>query len=528
MIQIRRSVWFIAFLGVAFPWRTAHPQESVIKDVDAYVENVRAQFQVPGIAVAIVKDGKVVMAKGYGVRKLGDPALVDDRTLFAIASNTKAFTATALGILVEEGKLDWDAPVITYLPWFRLSNPYVTSNLKVIDVLVHRSGLGLGAGDLLWWPTSTYDRKEITRRLSNIPLATSFRSAYAYDNVLYLVAGELIEAVTGQSWEEFVSSRILQRVGMTESTVSGAEAQKRPDAATPHARVEGKVRVVTPLASENTNPAGGINSCAKDIAKWLIVQLDSGRVSDGSQLFSPQTAAKLWTLVTPIPIGRAAPGLENLQPNFNGYALGFNVRDYRGKKLVSHTGGLPGFVSIVAMIPAEKLGVAVLTNQESGAAFTAISRHVLDLYLGGEQVDWVGMLRRGQSRTDSLIAAAEKKVIAVRDSNSPPSLPLDKYAGTYVDAWYGEIMIAYNAGTLTIRFSHTPSLEGDLVHYQHDTFIARWSDREVRADAYVTFSLNPDGSIDQAKMKAVSPATDFSYDFQDLVLKPVRSGRGTQ
>ena len=258
---------------------------------DAYVATVLKTFTVPGVAVAIVKDGKVVLARGYGVRRLGDPTPVDAQTQFGIASNTKIFTATALAILVEEGKVEWDAPVIRYLPWFAMYDPFVTRELTVRDLLVHRSGLGLGAGDLLWWPPSTYDRKEIARRLRYITPATSFRSAYAYDNVLYLVAGEVIEAVSGQTWEEFVRTRILARVGMTHSDVAHSAAGRPGNVATPHAEVNDTVRPVAPFLSDNTNPAGGIVSGAEDMAKWVMVQLDSGRTADGSRLFSPASRA---------------------------------------------------------------------------------------------------------------------------------------------------------------------------------------------------------------------------------------------
>src|SRR5213596_214881 len=232
-------------LGAAeLPAQRAASPTAVPRDFDAYVARVMRDFEVPGLAIAVVQDGRVLLAKGYGVRKLGDPAPVDDKTLFGIASNTKAFTATALGILVEEGKLRWDAPVIDYLPWFAMYDPYVTRELTIRDLLVHRSGLGLGAGDLLWWPTSTYDRKEIARRLRFIKPATSFRSAYAYDNVLYLVAGQLIEKVSGQSWEDFVRTRILQPVGMTGSTVRHSDAATSGNVATTHAEVDGVVKVI--------------------------------------------------------------------------------------------------------------------------------------------------------------------------------------------------------------------------------------------------------------------------------------------
>lgn len=489
-------------------------------DLDAYVGRVMKAFDVPAISLAIVKDGQVVVSKGYGVRRVGDPAPADAKTLFGIASNTKLFTATALGLLVEEKKIEWDAPVVRYLPWFQLWDPYVTRELTVRDLLVHRSGLGLGAGDLLWWPSSTYERKEIARRLRFIRPATSFRSAYAYDNVLYLIAGEVIEAISGQSWEDFVSTRILAKAGMTTSSVRHSAAAAGGNIATPHAAVDGTVRPIAPFDSDNTNPAGGINSNADDMAKWMIVQLARGRLPDGSRLFAEATWRELTTLVTPMPIGNPPPELSVLRPNFRGYALGLGVQDYRGRKILMHTGGLPGYVSRVMMVPELSLGISVLTNQESVAAFDAIAFRVTDHYLGVADVDWLNAFQKFAARQKAAVAQAEQKTATARNTASRPSLPLAKYAGTYTDEWYGDVTIEEREGKLTIRFSHTPSLVGDLEHWQYDTFLARWRDRELRADAFVTFSLNPDGTIDQAKMAAASPAVDFSFDFQDLLLKP--------
>lgn len=506
----------LALLLVAVP-----PGRQAPSDLDTWVQRTMTAFEVPGLSLAIVKDGQVVVAKGYGVRKLGDPARVDARTLFGIASNTKVFTATALGILVDEGKIRWGAPVIDYVPWFQMSDPFVTREMTVRDLLVHRSGLGLGAGDLLWWPASTYSRREIAQRLRYLPLATSFRSAYAYDNVLYLVAGEVIEAVSGRSWEDFVQSRILAKVGMASSNVRHSDATKGDNVATPHAPVAGKVRPIAAFDSDNTNPAGGINSNAEDMAKWLLVQLAEGRLADGSALIAPATARQLGTLVTPIPIGQGAPELRELRPNFNGYGLGLGVRDYRGRKLLTHTGGLPGYVSKVAMIPEARLGIAILTNQESTAAFEAIASHVLDTYLGAPAVDWIAAWQAIEKRNRAANAAATPAASA-RAAGSTPSLPLDRYAGTYRDPWYGDMTIASSGAGLTIRFDRTPLLSGALEHWQHDTFVARWTNRELRADAFVTFALNPDGSIDTVRMRAVSPDTDFSYDFQDLRFARIR------
>lgn len=492
-------------------------------DIDGWVRRAMKTFEVPGLALTIVKDGQVLLAKGYGVRTLGDQTPVDARTVFGIASNTKAFTATALGMLVEEGKIRWDGRVIDYLPWFQMYDPYVTREMTVRDLLVHRSGLGLGAGDLLWWPASTYDRREIVRRLRYIPPATSFRSAYAYDNVLYLVAGEVIEAVSGQTWEDFMSSRVLAKVGMRTSNVRHSAATEGGNVATPHAPVDGRVRAIAPFDSDNTNPAGGINSCADDMAGWLIVQLAEGQLPDGSRLFSPATSRQLMTIVTPIPVGEGPPELRDVRPNFSGYGLGFSLRDYRGKKLVSHTGGLPGYVSKVAMVPELKLGISVLTNQESGGAYESIVNHVLDSYLQAPQTDWIAAYEAVARRAGQSAANVEKRAATARDAASKPSLPLSRYGGKYRDAWYGDVTISSIDSGLAIQFDRTPALGGTLEHWQHDTFVARWKDRELRADAFVTFSLNPDGTIDRVLMRAVSPDTDFSYDFQDLLLKPVKN-----
>jgi len=506
----------------AAPQRTA---AGVPSGIDAGVARIMKAFEVPGLALAIVKDGRVVLAKGYGVRKLGDPAPVDARTLFGIASNTKVFTATALGLLVEEGKLAWDAPVVNYLPWFMMSDPYVTRELSVRDLLVHRSGLGLGAGDLLWWPESTYNREEVARRLRYIKPATSFRSAYAYDNVLYLVAGEVIQALSGQTWEDFVGGRILKKVGMTESNVRHSAAAQGGNVATPHARVEGVVRPIAPFTSDNTNPAGGINSGAEDMAKWMLVRLNRGKLADGTALYSERTARQIETPVTIVPNPAPPAELAALKSNFSAYALGVGVRDYRGQRVLTHTGGLPGYVSIVTLLPERNLGVAVLTNAESTEAFSALTWLVVDNDLGAPATDWTAAYVKLKTRFEEETAKALGTSAASRDTSSRPSLPLAKYAGTYTDAWYGDVAIEDAGGRLVMRFTRTPALVGDMEHWQYDTFIVRWRDRELRADAYVTFALRPDGSIERAKMEAVSPDTDFSYDFQDLDLRPAPKPR---
>jgi hypothetical protein len=228
-------------------------------------------------------------------------------------------------------------------------------------------------------------------------------------------------------------------------------------------------------------------------------------------------------MVTPIPIAEPSAELRHMRGSFRGYALGFGVADYRGRMRLQHSGGLPGLVSLVTMIPVQKLGIAVLTNQESGYAYSALTLRILDDFLGAPRVDYLGIYSRLRDAERAGVTSVERAAVTSRDSTSGPSLPLAKYAGRYADRWYGEISIAHEQGKLVMRFSRTPSLVGDLVHWQHDTFVARWRDRELRADAFVTFALQPDGSVDRVKMAAVSPATDFSFDFQDLLLEPVRA-----
>jgi CubicO group peptidase (beta-lactamase class C family) len=492
-----------------------------VPELDAWVERTLETFEVPGAAVTIVKDGEVVLARGYGERHIGEDAPVDERTRFGIASNTKAFTATALGLLVEDDKLEWDGRVIDYLPWFRMWDPWVTREITVRDLLVHRSGLGLGQGDLLYWPESNVTRREIVEAVRHLEPATSFRSAYAYDNILYHVAALVIEEVSGQTWEEFVQARIIDPLGMTDTRVTRASTLEEGNVATPHARIEGVVRPVQPLAATATNAAGGINSTAADMAKWLIVQLDSGRVAEADRLFAARTTRELWGPVTPMPFGRWPDALAPIQPQYQAYALGFVIRDYRGHKLVTHTGGLPGYVSRVSMIPGMKLGIAVLTNQEMGAAFESITARVLDHYVGADPHDWIGAWRDLMALRDSTTAARDRSTAAARDTASSPSLPLDGYAGTYRDAWYGDVAIFEEDGGLAIQFGRTASLLGDLEHWQYDTFYVRWRDRELRADAFITFELATDGTVAGAKMKAASPSVDFSFDFHDLDLRRV-------
>ncbi|QYF95949.1 serine hydrolase [Massilia sp. PAMC28688] len=499
-------------------------------DLEADVQRAMKVFDVPGVAIAIVKDGKVVATRGFGVRELGKPTPVDGKTIFEIASNSKAFTAAALAMLVDEGKLKWDDPVTKHLPDFQMYDPYVTHEMTVRDLLVHRSGLGLGAGDLLWWPTTQFSTDDIIHRLRYIKPATSFRNSYAYDNLLYIVAGKIIAQKSGKSWGETIRERILKPVGMNDTTVSLAENAARANVSSPHSKVDGTTRVVTPMPVDNAVGAVGLNTNAEDIAKWMMVLMNEGVIGKDAagkeqRLFSAKQSREMWTAQTPMKIGEPSKALASTKPNFFAYGLGFQLRDYKGRKLAMHGGALFGFYSRVLMVPEENLGIAILTNAENGGVMTSLSYRIMDHYLKVPATDWIKLFNDAEKEAAAKDLAQQQKVKGTRPARSSPSLPLASYEGTYVDPWYGDVTIKKVGNKQVMSFSKTPSLTGELEHFQHDTFIVRWNERSFRADAYVTFQLNPDGSIDRVKMAPVSDETDFSFDFADLALTPVKQAK---
>lgn len=490
------------------------------KDVDAYITAALKRFGQPGAGIGVIRDGKIVFAGGWGVRRIGEAAKVDEHTLFQVASNTKAVTAAALGILVHDGKLRWDDPVTDYLPWFRLGGaPYVTRELTVRDLLTHRSGLSLGAGDLLWFH-SDRSRDEILRQLRYIAPATSFRSTYAYDNVLFIAAGAVVEAASGMKWDEFVRTRIFQPIGMTETGTNIGMFGTGTDVAIPHGLNEGKMSVIPYDTVENTGPAGGINSSINDWLKWIRVQLDSGRVEGGQPLWTPAETEAFWRPEINIPIGNPGPGPGlTLRPNFLSYGLGWTLRDYRGVKVVTHDGGLAGMLSRVIMVPEKRLGIVIFTNGET-SSYRALGWYLLDWALGAPKTDWASIVAQQDEGGIAGDKAFEDSATAARHKEVGPSLPLSGYAGKYTDSWYGEVTIAVEDGHLVMHWSHSPALTADLEHWQYDTFRARMRVKNV-ADGFVTFSLAADGKVDRITMLPFYPSTDFSFNYQDLLFKPV-------
>lgn len=505
------------------------PPAAVSPALDVFADRAMQTFDTPGMAVAVV-DGDAVATHGYGVRKLGAPARVDAHTIFPIGSNTKAFTAAALAILVDQGKLHWDDRVVDKLPGFRMYDAYASSEMTVTDLLVHRSGLGLGEGDLMIFPTTDRTRAELVHDIRFLKPAHSFRANYDYDNVLYIVAGQLVEAVSGQRWEDFVQQHILDPLGMHDTQVS-IDARVA-DQASLHAknstavRGVGKQAVLTTVMTGTVfAPAGALQVSAADMGRWLRLQLQHGALEGGKRIFSEAASQALWTPQTLIPIRPAPAPLALTQPQFQAYALGLEVQDYRGHKIITHLGGVLGGISAVVIIPEKHAAFAIMLNSEDVGALFAMREHLLDSLLGLPSPDWIASYKQVFDGINARSMSALKAHAAATHPERGPSLPLSAYAGVYRDPWYGTATITRSKkgdGALSISFDRTPGLHGTLEHVQYDTFRTRWTMPDVE-DAYVTFALKPDGVIDRMTMKAVSPTADFSWDYQDLRFTPVNT-----
>lgn len=497
------------------------------------VEEIRNQVGVPGISVTIVENGRVTLARGFGVRRLGTNERVDADTIFQLGSMGKAFTVAALGVLVDRGEIAWDDPVTEHIPYFQMYDPWVTREMTVRDLLVHRSGLGLGAGDLMFVPRSSRSREDTVRALRHIRPATSFRSGYAYDNVLYAVAGQLVEEVTGKTWERFMREDVLVPAGMRTATSDRVERRRTRNRAWPHGRRDGPMhgmgtqemlddsgRAEFDLElGANAAPAGGVAASANDMGRWIAIQLARGALPEGSgRLFSEAQSREMWTPRIHVPFGQAPEPVAASTPQFNSYALGWMERDYQGHRLIMHTGAVFGAQAVLILIPERNVGFSIAINSEDGEAALGIAYELLDHYLGRPYYDWGAAWQTFvQTRDQRAVAMLAQQTAS--PAPSEPSLPLERYAGRYADAWYGPVTIAHADGKLTMDFTLTPGMTGELTHWQYDTFRVDWRDRLIEP-AYVTFALAADGSIDRIAMRPVSPLADFSFDYQDLELRP--------
>lgn len=452
--------------------------------LDAYVEQARRSWGVPGVAVVVVHHDRIVYARGFGVREIGKPERVDPDTVFAIGSATKAFTGAALGMLVDEGKIAWDGSVHGYMPAFELHDPYATRHATVRDLLSHRTGFTSGHGWL--WTGSGFDRNEIIRRLRFQPETIGFRNRFGYANEMYTAAGEIIPAVTGRSWDAFTAARIFGPLGMTRSSTSIDALNGLTNVARPHGTVDGKLVSFLYRRIDNVGGAGAINSSARDLAQWVRLQLGDGTYG-GKRLISAATIADTRSGQT---VPRGGLGDSTPDAKFGEYGLGWIVNEYRGRKVVQHGGAVDGMLGVVGMIPEEELGVVVLTNRLPHALPFALEYTVFDLLLGGAGRDWSAVMKE---RDDT--ARAERAKAAPAPRSPGPPLSLDRYAGTYVSELYGRIGVTAGAGGLTLT---RPTTAATLLHERDHKFRARWTDAgilSVFGETPVGFSIGPDGQV---------------------------------
>ena len=527
MLKRVRASLAVAVALAAWPVQAAPPT-----GFEQRVEQLRKDFGVPGVTIAIVENGKVTLAHGWGVRDITTNQPVDADTIFFTGSTGKAFTNAALATLVDEGKIKWDDKVIDHMPDFRMWDPWVTREMTIRDLLVHRSGLGLGEGDLLFLPNSTLSRKETVRRIRYLKPATSFRSGYAYDNILYMAAGQLIEEVSGETWEQYIHRHVFAPLGMNQSTDTDPEFLANPNHARPHSRNSGPIHGLgaqTPLdenatIAQNAAPAGGLAISANDMSRWLLTQLGHGKIpGSDKRLFSEEQSEQMWNGMVIQPIRHFPPEFAVTEPHFSLYALGWDIEDYRGAKVIAHDGAVLGSQATIALLPEKNLGIFIAANSEDGEIILGLRDELLDHYLGLPQGRWPEKFH--QYKLNKLNAAAkEVQTVAAKPAAVGPSLPLDRYVGDYTDPWYGTIKVRQSAKGLTIDFPHSSGMEGPLTHYQYDTFKTNPALDWVEP-AYVTFSIDADGKVDRVTMKSVSPVADFSWDYQDLTFTPANSAQ---
>ncbi len=516
-----------AATGLALVMAAAAAQAEPPPGFEQRVEDLRKAFGAPGVAVTIVEDGKVTLARGWGVRDITTSQPVDADTIFFTGSTGKAFTNAALATLVDAGKLNWDDKVIDHMPDFRMWDPWVTREMTVRDLLVHRSGLGLGQGDLLFLPNSTLSRKETVRRIRYLKPATSFRSGYAYDNILYMAAGQLIEEVSGETWERYIHDHVFAPLGMNSSTDTAEEFRANPDHARPHSRTGGPIHGLGKQAplddgatiAQNAAPAGGLAISANDMGRWLLTQLGRGKIPGrDNRLFSEEQSEQMWTGVVPTPVRQFPPQFAVTEANFNLYALGWDVSDYRGAKVVGHDGAVLGSQATIALLPDKNIGIFIAANSEDGEIILGLRDELLDYYLGHSKDSWPEKFHDFKMKA---LANAAKQVDTKANAAAKvgPSLPLDRYVGDYTDPWYGTISVRRSGTGLSIAFPHSSGMEGPLTHFQYDTFKTKPTLGWVEP-AYVSFAVDADGKVDQVTMKPVSPRADFSWDYQDLLFRP--------
>lgn len=486
-VLLTRAMAASIVTATAAAWSlSAQAAQDPLDGLDAAIAAARTQWQAPGLAVAIVKDDKVVFAKGYGIRELGQSAAVDTHTLFTLASTTKAFVAASIGILVDEGKLGWDDPVIRYVPEFRVADPYVTREVTVRDLLVHRTGIE--EMDVLW--ARGFDSATSLPYIRNATQASSLRSTWAYNNVMYMIAAEVVARVSGKKFEDFVGERIFMPLGMMDSTFTGPALAKRDNVVGAHLIEEGVARRIEPYRSEAPLGAAGVQSSAADMAQWLRMLLNGGSFS-GAKIVKAETVAEI--LKPQMLLAKIGyPAAVQAKPHFYAYGLGWFLQDYKGRMLAMHTGSLYGANALAAIVPEEKLGLVILINAGSVEYRHAFMYDVIDRFLRSRDKDWNKDLQQLFAKLEAEENAKRAKALEARAASAQPSMPLADYAGTYSNPVAGDVEIVAKDGKLALLMR--PNGRFSLSHWSYDTFEA--SDEIAPEERFLmTFRRGADGKI---------------------------------
>jgi CubicO group peptidase (beta-lactamase class C family) len=479
---------------------TAQAQESPnpVQGLDAYVREAVREWEVPGLAIAVVHGDSVLFARGYGVRELGASDPVDEHTLFANASTTKAFTAFAAATLVDEGRLDWDDRVADRLPEFVLMDPWATREITLRDLLTHR--LGFGDPGFLWYGAE-YEFGDYTERLRFKEPSTSFRSTFAYNNIGYAAAGEIAAREDGVTWDELIRSRVLDPLGMTETVTRGARLPRNGNVAMPHDVVDGELASIGWNVSfgDNIAPAGSMYSSVHDMTRWMRFLL-SGCQWEGKRLVSEGTCEELLRPQVVLLPDEFYPSQRLTRPWFIGYSLGWYLQDYRGEKAVFHTGSLDGYVAIVGLLPEREAGVVVFANRDRAEVRHALMLRVFDEFIGPPARDWSEELKEIYDERAEWAAESRRERRAARVPDTEPSAPLQAYAGLWGNELYGEAEVRLEARSgdgpeLHLVLVRSDYLTADLSHWHYDTFEARWRPGWLRPELF-TFEVGPDGTVD--------------------------------
>jgi CubicO group peptidase (beta-lactamase class C family) len=468
--------------------------QNKVEDFDKYVEAARQEWKVPGMAITVVQDGKVILAKGYGVREAGNAAPVDADTLFGAMSTTKAMTAVTMAMLVDEGRVSWDDKVIKHLPDFRVADSYVTSELRVRDLFTHNGGMG--NSDFLWTWTPELSAAEIVKRMQYARPAYPFRGGYTYQNVMYTVAGQVIEKVTGMPWERFVTERLFVPLGMKNTFATLSASTSYQNRSMPHYEIDGKITVIQETPADPIAPAGSVWSTANDIAKWVDFMLGTNPVL-GKELLKPASRQALLRPQAIVPPAQFYPTVELTKPHWTTYGLGWFQHDYRGEMVNFHTGSLAGRTAIIGLIPDKKMGVYIFGNIDHVEVRHALMYKAFDVFAFGDGNgrDWSKEMKK---LYDGLDAQGNRQVEAQkarRKLDTKPSLPLTAYAGRYADPFYGELEVKLADGKLQLSIGKG-TRSADLEHWHYDTFQTRWHKRWF-GEGLVSFQLNSgSGEVD--------------------------------